>query len=131
MTMSDHGARLDELRRALEAAIAEPTAPNMRALAEAYQVLELSDGDGDDATERRNDATEFHVIDSLGRRLVMRLGPSAPGWLRRYALGEEDGPPASAIVYECPVCGEEIESAPGLRARCSNKHPPAELLPRR
>jgi hypothetical protein len=39
-----------------------------------------------------------------------------------------DTPPANAIVYECPICGAELESAPGLRAKCSDGHPPTPLV---
>lgn len=129
--MSDYAAHLEQLRRALEAAIAAPTPANMRAVANGYDALELFDESGDDElTARTNDATEFHAIGPLGRRLVERLGPSAPAWLRRYALGADDGPPKNAIVYECPACGAELESAPGLRATCSNGHPPAVVVAR-
>ncbi len=133
MKPSAHRGRLEQLRRALEAAIAEPTPANMAAVADAYQAVEFSTDEDDDAdaAARRNDAIEMYAIGPLGKRLIARLGPSAPAWLRAYVLGEDhDGPPANAIVYECPICGAEVESAPGLRAKCSDGHPPAQLVAR-
>jgi hypothetical protein len=130
--MSAHHGRLEQLRRALELAIAAPTAANLAAVADAYQAVEFSTDEDDDhdATARRNDAVEMFAIEPLGRKLIAQLGPSAPAWLRSYVLGEDDGPAANAIVYECPICGAEVESAPGLRAKCSDGHPPAPLVAR-
>jgi nitroreductase len=127
-----HGERLEQLRRALEAARTAPTAANLRAVAVAFETVEFSDElDEDDLIARRNEARE-RECESLGRELARQLGLSAPTWLRRHLLGEDlagaDGPPHDAIVYECPVCGAQVESAPGLRAQCSDGHAPAYLV---
>jgi hypothetical protein len=84
---------LEVSRRALEAACAQATAANMAAVADAFQVVEFSadEDDDDDAMARRNDAIEMYAIAPLGRKLVKRLGASAPAWLRTYVLAEIDG----------------------------------------
>ena len=131
--MSTHGGRLEQLRRALEAACAQPTAANMAAVADAFQAVEFStdEDDDDDAMARRNDAIEMYVIEPLGRKLVAQLGSSTPAWLRRYVLDEnDDGPPPTTLEYECPICGAEVASAPGVRAQCSDGHAPAQLVAR-
>jgi hypothetical protein len=94
MNPSINGGRLEQLRRALEAACDAPSAENMAAVADAYQAVKFSvDEDDDvDAMARRNDALELYAIEPLGRKLLAQLGQSAPEWLRRYVIGEDDGP---------------------------------------
>jgi hypothetical protein len=130
---SAHGGRLEQLRRALEAACDAPTAANMHAVADAFQAVEFAtdEDDDDDVMSRRNDAIEMYAIEPLGRKLVAQLGPSAPAWLRRAVLGKDSGPPADAIVYQCPICGAQVESPPGLDSQCSDGHPPAQLVARK
>jgi hypothetical protein len=94
MKPSAYGGRLEQLRRALEAACAAPDAANLAAAADAFQAVEFStdEDDDDDVMSRRNDAVGMHAIEPLGRKLLEQLGPAAPAWLRRYVFGEEDEP---------------------------------------
>jgi hypothetical protein len=123
--------RLEQLRRALETACAEATAANIAAVADALQAVEFStdEDDDDDVMARRNDAIEMYRIPPLSRRLLAQLGPSAPAWLRRYVLGDDEAP-TNAIAYECTICGAKVQSAPGMSANCSDGHPPAPLVAR-
>jgi len=127
--MSTHSARLEHLRRALESARAEPSTANLGAVAVALEGVEF--GNDDDSSDE-DDHIELRC-DALARLLVRQLGPSAPTWLRRFtsekdAGSGDDGPPGNAIVYECPICGAEVESAPGLRLKCAAGHPPAFVV---
>jgi hypothetical protein len=83
--------RLRRLRRALEAACAEPNAANLAAVADAFQATEYStdEDDDEDVMKRRNDALEMYAIKPIARKLLEQLGPSAPEWLRQHVLGDE------------------------------------------
>jgi hypothetical protein len=123
--------RLEQLRRTLEATCADPSSTNLHAVDDALQGIEF--GNDDDSTDEE-DHLELHC-DELGRALAQQLGPSAPPWLHRFTLADldaptngDEGPSTNEIVYECPVCGDQVRSAPGLRARCSNGHAPAFLV---
>lgn len=85
--MSTRYGRLAQLRRAMEAAIAEPTTANLAAAGDAYQAVAFStdEDDDEDATARRNDVVEMMAIRPLGRKLVEMLGPAAPAWLHELA----------------------------------------------
>ncbi|MCU1277413.1 MAG: hypothetical protein JWM53_959 [bacterium] len=127
--MTTHRDRLEQLRRALEAARAAPSSTNVRAVGAALEGIEL--GSDDDSSDEE-DHLELHC-DALARMLMRQLGPSAPAWLRLFTLvrdaaAGDEGPPRNAIVYECPICGAEVESAPGLRAKCSHGHAPALMV---
>jgi hypothetical protein len=102
--MNTDGGRLQQFRRALEAACAAPTAANMASVGDAFQAVEFSadEDDDDDAMARRNDAIEMYAIAPLGRRLVKRLGASAPAWLRTYVLEENAGEPSINSSRERP-----------------------------
>lgn len=127
--MIQHRERLEQLRRALELARAEPSAVHVVAVGRALQEVEFG---ADDDSSDEDDHLELHC-DALVRLLVRQLGPSAPAWLRAFttvrdAAAGHEAPPGNAIVYECPICGAEVESAPGLRAKCGAGHTPALLV---
>jgi hypothetical protein len=42
---------------------------------------------------------------------------------------DDEGPPPNAIVYTCPICGAEVESAPGLKVKCRDGHLPVLMVP--
>jgi hypothetical protein len=90
MKRTAYGGRLDQLRRALEAACAAPSSTNMAALGDAFQAVKFAtdEDDDDDVMARRNDAVEMHAIDPLARKLLAQLGPAAPAWLRHFVLSE-------------------------------------------
>ncbi len=126
--MSPPGDRLQQLHRALETALDSPTEENLAAVTDAIEECEPRD---DKTATAADDFLLIHCK-TLARTLTHQLGPAAPPVLRRYALGEEPtpdgGPPENAIVYECPICGAEVESAPGLRAKCNRGHAPAYMV---
>jgi hypothetical protein len=97
--LARHG-RVEQLRRALALACARPTAAHMAAVADAFQAVEYStdEDDDEDALARRNDAIEMYAVESLGRKLVERLGPLAPAWLHRW------GAPLCGVPFPTKSC---------------------------
>jgi len=80
----DHGIRLQQLRLALEAMLAEGSATNLEAVGDSMNGIEF--GKDDDSTDEE-DHLELHCAELL-RVLAKQLGPAVPGWLQRFAVDE-------------------------------------------
>jgi hypothetical protein len=120
--------QLAQLRRALDAALDQPSGMILRAVGIALHLVMASDDDFGGAADDDLEM-QCHI---LARALLRQLGADAPAPLRTFALRPTLGRNSSAIIesiaYECPICRARLQAASGLRMKCNIGHVPVFLV---
>lgn len=125
--METQRSRFEQLRRALDAAVAAPSEMIWQAVHVALNAVLREDHVV--GLENRTLETQCRV---MARSLVLSSSPYGSAMLRQFALEppvDHDGAlHAELLEYECPICRTRIDLVVGFRGRCSLGHVPALLV---